>query len=80
MRAVGGDVEQSLSKPGSARVAELLGECGLADSEEQVSKAYAEEAWSEDRSFTWPEFQELGVKCGLVENDEKEKGRHQSGR
>eukprot|EP00974_Lingulodinium_polyedra_P041213 3959275-Lingulodinium_polyedra.AAC.1 len=35
MFAVGGDVEQSLSKPGPARVAQLFGECGLADSEEQ---------------------------------------------
>ena len=65
MLAVGGDVEQPLSKPGPARVAELFGECGLADSEQQVSKAYAEEAWSEDRSFTWSEFEELGVRCGL---------------
>ena len=70
LQSVGGDVESSLMKPGPQQVARLFSECGLAVSEEQLQEVYGDEEWNVERSFTWSEFHELAVKCGLEQDSE----------
>ena len=48
LHAVGGDSESSLSMPGLAHVTQLLSQCGIVVSEEQLHELYEREKWSND--------------------------------
>ena len=63
--AVGEEGGDALVSPGVARVATLFVEAGMAVTEAEVSRLFAEHEWDAAQSFQWEALRDLAVECGF---------------